>query len=138
MTATSRPRLRLGWGRPDRLGLTILAGVWGVSLGWGWWIRPASMEKFAAGGGGASQIIREKIDPNTASAASLRRLPGIGPARAGAIIEHRRQSRPDRRAFERAEDLQAVSGIGHGTVKRIRADLALPASGLAGGESSPE
>lgn len=68
----------------------------------------------------------EKINPNTANAASLRRLPNIGPKRAAAIAAYSRQHAPA--PFRRAEDLTAVRGIGPETVRRIRPLLALPAS----------
>ena len=135
MTAPPRPQLRLGWAGPDRLGLTILAGAWAVFLAWGWLARPAQWDDAAAAAPQAAQAVREKIDPNVASAASMRRLAGIGPARAQAIVQHRRQAPPDRPAFVFPEDLKKVSGIGPGTLKRIRPDLALPASGQAGDEA---
>lgn len=124
-------QLQLTWARPDRLGLTILAGVWGMCLAWGWLARPADVDESAAAQE-LAHAVREKIDPNTASAASLRRLGGIGPVRAEAIVRHRRQAPPGRPAYRYAEDLQVVSGIGPETVKRIRPDLALPASQPAG------
>ena len=61
---------------------------------------------------------RQKINPNTASGASLQRLPGIGPTRANGIIEYRRQHWD--RPFRSAADLEAVEGIGPGTVERIK------------------
>lgn len=64
---------------------------------------------------------RERIDPNTASAASLRRLRGIGAVRALGIIEYR--STLPAPAFRRAEDLQRVRGIGPGTLKQMLPDL---------------
>lgn len=56
-----------------------------------------------------------RIDVNTATAAELEVLPGIGPSRAGAIIEWR-----DRRGrFRRIDDLDDVHGIGPRTIARI-------------------
>ncbi|MFZ5827081.1 MAG: helix-hairpin-helix domain-containing protein [Bacillota bacterium] len=56
------------------------------------------------------------VNINTASAAELESVPGIGPATARAIIEHRTK----RGAFQRIEDLTAVSGIGPKTLERLR------------------
>lgn len=47
------------------------------------------------------------IDPNTASAEDLTRLPGVGPSLAARIIEER-----ERRPFASLDDLQRVRGIG--------------------------
>jgi competence ComEA-like helix-hairpin-helix protein len=55
-----------------------------------------------------------RIDVNRATALQLQALPGIGPALAGRIIDHRA-----RRPFARTEDLLDVSGIGPKTFVRI-------------------
>jgi competence protein ComEA len=57
-----------------------------------------------------------KVDVNTAGAAELESLPGIGPAIAQRIIEHRR----DKGRFEKVEDLLAVKGIGPKLLSRLR------------------
>lgn len=56
------------------------------------------------------------INVNTADAELLAELPGIGPSRAEAIIEERETNG----AFENADDLTRVSGIGSATVDRMR------------------
>ena len=58
----------------------------------------------------------EKIDPNTASFASLCRLSQIGPAKAQAIVEYR--SARHGTVFRSLEDLGGVSGIGPATIRR--------------------
>ena len=58
--------------------------------------------------------IAERLDPNDAPEEELRRLPGIGPARARAILEERSRGR-----FESAEALLRVPGIGPATYARI-------------------
>jgi len=55
-----------------------------------------------------------RIDVNRATALQLQALPGIGPALAGRILDHR-----SRRPFARTEDLLDVSGIGPKTLVRI-------------------
>ncbi len=56
------------------------------------------------------------ININTADEQMLTKLPGIGPARASAIIAHRRAEGP----FRRIDDLTDVSGIGPATLNNVR------------------
>jgi len=75
-------------------------------------------------GVGQSYEIRldEKVNPNSAPAASLVRLPGIGTARALAIIQYRedfKQQNGDVPAFRSCNDLCNVRGIGPQTAKGI-------------------
>ncbi len=60
--------------------------------------------------------MRTRVNVNTATQAELELLPGIGPALAQRIIEHRRL----RGAFRRVEDLDAVKGIGPKMLERLR------------------
>ncbi len=63
----------------------------------------------------------ERLDPNTASVAELRRLPGVGPARAEAIVTERNAGGP----FRNPSDMARVSGIGPRTVEALTPHLAL-------------
>ncbi|MBI4914667.1 MAG: helix-hairpin-helix domain-containing protein [Acidobacteria bacterium] len=54
------------------------------------------------------------VNINTATAAQLQLLPGVGPSRAQAIIE-RREEHP----YRRPEDLLAIRGIGRSTLTRL-------------------
>lgn len=56
------------------------------------------------------------LDLNRASAAELDDLPGIGPATAQAIVEHRTSAGP----FASVDDLEAVRGIGPAKLEAIR------------------
>ena len=56
------------------------------------------------------------VNVNTATAEVLEQLPSIGPSRAAAIIEYRKQYGP----FSSPEDLLSVPGIGLGILDRIR------------------
>jgi comEA protein len=56
------------------------------------------------------------IDLNTASAEQLISLPGIGPAKAQAIIDYRTQSGP----FTTIEQLMKVKGIGLKTFEKLK------------------
>lgn len=77
-----------------------------------------------AGGGGTRPRARETgepdgraelIDLNRAGVRELQELPGIGPALARGIVEHRDSAGP----FRSADELQQVSGIGPASVQRL-------------------
>jgi len=57
-----------------------------------------------------------RIDINAADSQKLQDLPGIGPAKAEAIIEYRESNGP----FQKAEDIMLVSGIGESLYSRIK------------------
>lgn len=65
--------------------------------------------------GAAKLLYGGRLDPNHDDAASLAVLPGLGPARAAAVVEARRAGR-----YERVEDLGRVRGIGETTIERLR------------------
>lgn len=62
---------------------------------------------------------RERIDINLADEPSLRRLPGVGPSRATAILRDRKS----RGRFAMSRDLARVQGIGEGLVARLEPHL---------------
>lgn len=71
----------------------------------------------ASGGTDAAQgAADERIDINTASAAQLEELPGVGPAIAQRIVEHREAEGP----FASVDDLEDVPGIGPATLEKMR------------------
>lgn len=63
----------------------------------------------------------ERIDPNFADEVDLRRLPGIGPSKAAAMVRYRREHGP----FRTLEELERVPGIGPTTVSRLAPMLTL-------------
>ena len=67
----------------------------------------SEMQERAAGG---------KVDLNTADSDLLQTLPGIGPAKAEAILEYRARSG----GFESAEELMQVSGIGQASFDKLK------------------
>ncbi|KUK37203.1 MAG: competence protein ComEA [Thermacetogenium sp.] len=79
----------------------------------------AALSGMAAGSGGAlsgAGIAGGKININTASAAELESLPGIGPTLAQRIVDYRSTHGP----FKAPEDLMNVSGIGTGRYEQIK------------------
>ena len=75
----------------------------------------------------------ERIDPNTAGEEDLDRLPGVGPAIAGRIV----QMRQDRGPFAEPSDLLSVPGVGPAILARITPHLEWPAQTRLGGSASP-
>lgn len=67
------------------------------------------------------------VNINTANAALLDTLPGIGPAKAAAIIDYRTQHGP----FVSIEDIQNVSGIGPATFANLKDQIT-----VSGGDSA--
>jgi competence ComEA-like helix-hairpin-helix protein len=63
--------------------------------------------------------IESRINPNCASRASLRRLPGIGAGRAEAIVAYREEFLDKEHPFKGCDDLQKVRGIGPKTAADI-------------------
>jgi competence protein ComEA len=70
---------------------------------------PGGATSGAASGGGV-------VNVNTASAAELEELPGVGPATAEAIIAHRDEHGP----FTSVDDLLDVRGIGEAKLEQLR------------------
>ncbi len=74
---------------------------------------PAAVNGAAGSGEGAGDV--GPVDLNRATADELEELPGVGPATAAAIIEHR-----ERQPFVIVDDLLDVAGIGEATLARLR------------------
>lgn len=62
-----------------------------------------------------------QVNINSATAAELERLPGVGPALAARIVAHREKNG----AFKQLEDLMLVKGIGEKSFERIKPYVAL-------------
>ncbi|MFN3595246.1 MAG: ComEA family DNA-binding protein [Thiobacillaceae bacterium] len=60
-----------------------------------------------------------QVDINTATQSELESLPGIGPSKARAILDYRRQHGP----FQSVDELAKVRGIGPATVERLRPEV---------------
>jgi len=60
-------------------------------------------------------IAQPPVNINTATQAELQALPGIGPAKAQAIIDHRTKQGP----FKSLADLDKVKGFGKATIDKL-------------------
>ncbi len=78
--------------------------------------------------GPARLVLGLRLDPNRASARTLQALPGIGPARAEALLQARRERR-----FESLADLERAHGIGPVLRARLEPWLAISAGDRPGG-----
>ena len=71
--------------------------------------------------GHAGGAIVGVVNVNSATAEELSLLPGVGPAKAQAILEYRKEHG----AFKRVEDLSEVKGIGDKALELMRPHVAL-------------
>ena len=62
-----------------------------------------------------------KVNINSADAAALTKIKGIGPKKAKAIVDYRKANGK----FKKADDLQKVKGIGAKTLEKIKASLTI-------------
>jgi len=69
--------------------------------------------------GAAAKDQAEAVDINTASAADLEKVPGIGPALSKRIIDYREKNGP----YSSVEDLLKIQGIGEKSLARFRGYL---------------
>jgi len=112
----------LTWSRRNVAALAVLCVVSAGALTWRCARRRVQLGDEIAVHPGRVESAAERIDPNTATVASLRRLPGIGPTKALAIVAER-QKRP----FFGPDELMRVRGIGPKTVRNIRPLLKMKA-----------
>ena len=61
------------------------------------------------------------VNINTATKDELVALPGIGPAKAQAIMDYRKQNGP----FKSVDDLKSVKGIGAKRLEKLRPELSV-------------
>jgi competence protein ComEA len=106
------------WGKR----LAAAALVVGLLGGTAVWAQQAPGTKAAGPAGtraaspAGTRVTTELININTADAATLEVLPGIGPVKAKAVIEYREKNGP----FKMVDDLKNVSGIGDKTLQDLR------------------
>ena len=88
-----------------------------------WWVALA-VALLLAGAGPIGAVTVGVVNINTASAAELELLPGVGARRAAAIIATRQR----RGGFESAEDLMEIEGIGAVMLEEMRSHVTLKGS----------
>lgn len=74
------------------------------------------------------------VDLNSATAAELESVKGIGPAKAKAIIEHREKSGP----FKSVDDLKGIKGFGAKTIEKLRPELTVGGAPAAPAVAAPK
>lgn len=72
----------------------------------------------------------DAVDVNSATAAQLESLPGVGPRTAERIVDYRR----DQGGFKKVEELMNVRGIGERSFLKLRPLVTIGASGADAGE----
>ncbi len=116
-------RYDLGWRRGNLAVLIVLATLAAAALGARALLHTRDLGPTPRGLTHRAAAARELINPNTATAASLRRLPRIGPILARAIIAARRPAATEPAAggpFTDLDDLQhRVRGVGPKTAQRL-------------------
>lgn len=76
-----------------------------------------------------AQDLADRLDPNTADAATLAVLPSIGEKRAADIVAYRERylaDHPNEIAFAALEDLLRIRGIGVATIDQMKPFLIFP------------
>ena len=114
-----KERRRPGLDRARRL-----VGLLGISLLW-----PVLCAEVALG----AVVTVGVVNVNTASAQELELLPGVGPARARAILSARKK----RGHFKRIEDLAEIKGVGDSMLDKLRPHVVLTGMTTARQERRP-
>ena len=116
---------------PAVFSICVVVGVLLLWMGYSLTQRPVP-NRFSATF--AARVTQTKIDPNTASWASLVRIPDIGPARAEKLLTWRKahQTAPSQIVFHSPADLRRVPSFGPKTVASISKYLRFPLSESSG------
>ena len=100
------------WGRCLAVA-TLAVGLLGGTAVWG--EQPAGTRTTGTPAVGTT-VAATQVNINTADAAALEALPGIGPVKAKAVIDYREKNGP----FKTIDDLKNVSGIGDRTLEQLK------------------
>lgn len=134
-----------GWTRAHRIGLGLLVAALLLLLAVQFARRPLRLTDplTLIPSPPGSTSLPTRVDPNTATAAELSRIPHIGPKLAEAIVRYRdarQHGVADGIVFSRLEDLDRVPGIGKKLLEQIEpyVDFPEPASDGGGGVPATE
>lgn len=114
---------------PQRRILTLLLSIL-VVYGFVRWIRnPVYVADPQPPAGDRSTELADRLDPNTATAAELTAIPGLGAARAANIVRRREtvlKRDPATTPFRSADDLYYVDRFGRSMVEQTMPYLVFP------------
>jgi Helix-hairpin-helix motif len=127
-SAPPTPPDEWGWTRPQRIGLATLLFLLLALLTIQYLRRPARLTDPIIIHGNPITL-PTRIDPNTATAAELTRIPHLGEKLAAKIIDYREARKPltpDAIVFHTPEDLTHIPGLGPKTLDQLRPYLQFP------------
>lgn len=111
------PREPWGWTRRHQVALAAMTAFFVFFLAIQAWRHPFNVGAVTRTG---TPILERKININTATWASLARLPGIGPIRARKIVAYRKaHTASGRRVFRSLADLRRIKGFGPKITARL-------------------
>ena len=84
-----------------------------------WGLAPATVH--AGPQGAVQEASFSAVSINTAPAAALEELPGVGPALAARVVQYREEHGP----FKRVEEIKEVKGIGDTLFEKLKDRLTL-------------
>ena len=113
------------WTSSQRVAVSVFLIVL-LSIGIGrWWRNRAYVSNPQPETPALAADLADRIDPNTADAATLSALPLIGDRKARDIIAWR-DAQPTKPAFRELKDLLRIKGIGASTVNQLEPYLIFP------------
>jgi hypothetical protein len=123
------PQEPWGWTPRQRLGLGLLATTLLILLAITYFRRPARLDDHAVLLHGQQVAVPQRVDPNTATAQELARIPHLGEALAAKIItyrEARKSTAKDGIVFRQPADLDNVPDIGKKLIEQFEPFLEFP------------
>jgi DNA uptake protein ComE-like DNA-binding protein len=123
------------WTLSQRRGLIAILAVVVAGLSIRLIMNPLTISNSPPAQGPAADELADRIDPNSASAAELAAIPGLGEGRAGGIVKYREiflADHPGEIPFARPQDLERVPGIGAAISESIEPYLMFPKPAATG------